>query len=141
MNVLTADWKHSKDLGILILRIVLGIVLFYGHGFDKLSVIFSGAEIQFMDPIGVGAVTSFYMAAFAEGICALLLIFGLFTRFATAILVLNFIVIFIFHAFIAGDGFSVLELRFLYLFGFLALLITGPGKFSLDALVFKPKAA
>ena len=66
--------------GLLILRLVLGLVLIYGHGFEKMAVVLSGQEIQFMDPIGIGASTSYYMAAFAEGVCAILLILGLFSR-------------------------------------------------------------
>ena len=94
-------------------------------------------RIQFMDPIGIGASTSYYMAAFAEGVCAILLILGLFSRIATLILSINFLVIFIFHAFMIGDGFDVLELRFFYLFSFIALTLTGPGKLSLDHLLFR----
>lgn len=138
-NFLTGDWKISHDTGLLILRLVFGLVLFYGHGFEKLSVILSGQKIQFMDPIGIGASTSYYMAGFAEGICAILLMLGLFSRIATLILSLNFLVIFIFHAFIVGDGFPILELRFFYLFSFIALTFTGPGKFSLDYILFRRK--
>lgn len=139
MDILTTEGKSVKDVGLLILRLIFGLVLIYGHGFDKLSVIFGGHEIQFFDPIGIGARLSFYLAAFAEGICSVFLILGLFSRVAAFILSLNFIVIFCFHAFIAHDGFNVLELRFLYLFSFIALIFTGPGKFSLDYLLFTKK--
>lgn len=137
MNIkqyLTRDWETGHHVGLLILRLVAALVLLYGHGWGKLVVIFSGQEIQFMDPIGIGPGLSFYLAGFAEGICALLLILGLFSRLATLILSINFLVIFIFHAFIAGDSFAVLELRFLYLFTFIALTLTGPGRISLDYL-------
>ncbi len=136
MNLLAKDWKYSKDLGILIFRIVFGFVLLYGHGFGKLSTIFSGDEIRFMDPIGIGATLSFYLAAFAEGVCALLLIIGFFTRPAAVILTLNFLVIFLHHI---GDGFNVLEPRIFYLLSYLALSITGAGAFSLDRLFFGRK--
>jgi putative oxidoreductase len=139
MSILTKDWKYSKDIGLLILRLVFGLVLVYGHGSEKLSVIFSGQEIKFMDPIGIGTNLSFFLAAFAEGICSILLILGLFGRFAALILTINFIVIFSFHAFMVGDGFRILELRFLYLFTFIALIFTGPGKISLDYLLFNKK--
>ena len=134
---LTHQSGISNDTGLLILRLVFGLVLIYGHGFEKLTVIFSGQEIQFMDPIGIGATTSYFMAAFAEGICATLLILGLFSRIATLILSVNFVVVFIFHAFMVGDGFPVLELRFFYLFAFIALTFTGPGRFSLDYALFR----
>lgn len=136
---LFGDFPVARDLGLLILRLVLGVVLIYGHGYAKLAVIFSGAPIEFMDPIGIGAGLSFHLAAFAEGICAILLILGLFSRLASLVLSVNFVVIFIFHAFMVGDGFPILELRFLYLFAFIALTLTGPGKISMDNLLFKPK--
>lgn len=138
-NFLIKNWNMSHDTGLLILRLVFGLVLIYGHGFEKMAVILSGQEIQFMDPIGIGASTSYYMAAFAEGVCAILLILGLFSRVATLILSINFLVIFIFHAFIVGDGFAILELRYFYLFSFIALTLTGPGRFSLDYLLFHRK--
>ncbi|MCC7526834.1 MAG: DoxX family protein [Chitinophagaceae bacterium] len=139
LNFLTRDWSLGHDTGLLIFRVVFGLVLIYGHGFEKLTVIFSGQEIQFMDPIGIGAGTSYFLAAFAEGICAMLLVLGLFSRVATSILSMNFLVIFIFHAFMVGDGFAILELRFFYLFSFIALTLTGPGKLSLDYLWLRGK--
>ncbi|HZW65726.1 MAG TPA: DoxX family protein [Hanamia sp.] len=139
---MTLTNNHStagKDIGLFILRIVFAFAIFYGHGFSKLSLIFGGQEIQFMDPIGIGAKLSFFLAAFAEGICAIFLLVGLFSRLASFILVLDFVVIVWFHAFVAKDGFNVLELRFLYLFCFIALLFTGPGRISLDQLLFSKK--
>lgn len=138
-NYFTKDSKNGNDAGLFLLRIVAGLVLLYGHGFEKLTVIFTGQEIKFMDPIGLGAIPSFYMAGFAEGICAILLVLGLFSRFASLILSINFLVIFILHAFMLGDGFQILELRIFYLATFIALTLTGPGKFSLDYSWFKKK--
>ena len=94
MITLNKDWKAGKEFSILILRLVAGFVLLYGHGFGKLSTIFTGQEIKFFDPIGIGANLSFYLAAFAEGICAILLMLGLFTRYAAIVLAINFLVIF-----------------------------------------------
>jgi len=136
LQLFYSNWTVGHNLGLLVLRLVFGLVLLYGHGFEKMSVIFSGQEIHFRDPIGLGATASYYMAAFAEGICAILLILGLFSRVATLILSINFIVIFILHAFVVGDGFDILELRFFYLFSFVALTLTGPGRYSLDHLLF-----
>lgn len=129
----------AKDIGLFILRVVFAFALIYGHGFGKLSVIFSGQEIQFMNPIGIGAKLSFFLAAFAEGICAILLLVGLFSRLASFILAINFLVIFWFHAFVAKDGFNVLEPRLFYLFCFIALIFTGPGRISLDQLLFSKR--
>ncbi len=136
---LTTESKNVTDLGLFILRVVAALVLLKGHGLAKLDVIISGQEIQFMDPIGIGAVPSFLLATFAEGICAILLVIGLFSRFSTLVLSGNFLVIFIFHAFMVKDGFDVLELRYFYLATFIALTFTGPGKFSLDYMLFKAR--
>lgn len=52
-NFLFKDCKSGKDFALLIFRLTLGFVLLYGYGAGKLSTIFSGQEIQFMDPIGI----------------------------------------------------------------------------------------
>lgn len=139
MELLTKNWKNGTDTGIFILRIVLGFFLLHSHGWDKLSVILSGEEIQFMDPIGIGATLSYYMAGFAEGIVVILLMLGLFMRPAILILLGNFLVIFYTHTSMFGDSFLALELQNMYFFGFLALLFTGPGKYSLDSMLFSKK--
>lgn len=138
MKTLIKDWKYGKDIGILIFRLIFGIVLLYGHGSEKLSVIFSGQEIQFFDPIGIGDNLSFYLAGFAEGICAIFLIIGLFVRPAAIILSINFLVILSHHIGI-NDGFVILEPRFFYFFAFVALSFTGAGAFSLDRFLLKKK--
>ncbi len=136
LSILTKDWKGGNDIGLFLLRFVAGIALMYGHGFEKLSVILSGQEINFMDPIGIGAVPSYYLAGFAEGICTIFVVGGLFSRFATAILSGNFIVVLFFHL-TAGHGFDTLELVFFYLVSFIVLTLTGPGKISLDHWLLK----
>ena len=93
-----------------------------------------------MDPIGIGAIPSYYMAAFAEGICAILVVAGLFSRFATLILSINFLVVVGFHA-SSGDGFDMLELPIIYLAAFVAFTLTGPGNISLDNKLFKRKTS
>lgn len=136
MLTLHKDWKTGKEFSILILRLVAGFVVLYGHGFGKLSTIFTGQEIKFFDPIGIGANLSFYLAAFAEGICAILLMLGLFTRYAAIVLAINFLVIFRVHF---KDGYEALELISLYLFTYIAIVFAGGGKYSLDNLLFNKK--
>src|SRR5699024_11748879 len=134
-SFLLKENRSAHDIGLLLLRIVAGLVLLYGHGFQKLTVIFTGKEIQFGDPLGIGMTSSFYLVAFAEGICALLLIFGLFSRAAALILTFNFLVILWVHL---GDEFKILELRFFYLASYMALALLGPGRISLDYFLFNP---
>lgn len=136
----TYSYGKGNDFGLLLLRVVAGLLIFYGHGLEKLETILSGQPIQFLDPIGIGGTTSFYLAFFAEAICALLLIAGLFTRWAALVLSINFLVILYFHGMVAKDGFGVLETRFLYLMGYLTILLLGAGKLSADYLLFKNKS-
>lgn len=136
MNLLTKEWRQGKDIGILIIRILFGFILFYGHGLNKLIVLFAGQEIKFLDPIGIGVIPSFYLVAFAEGICALLLIVGLFTRLSSIVLIINFMVILYFHK---EDEFNALEPIYFYLFTYIALLFIGAGKYALDNYLFKDK--
>lgn len=91
------------------------------------------AEIKFFD-IGIGETASLALAVFGELVCAALLTLGLFTRFALVALVITMLVA-VFGAHkgeILGDG----EHAFLYLVAYVALLITGPGKFSADKALF-----
>jgi putative oxidoreductase len=136
MEMLTKNWGPSKDVSALILRLAFGYVLLHAHGWEKLGIIFGGQEIKFMDPIGLGTTLSFYLAAFAEGLMAILLILGLITRVAAMILIGNFLVILYAHVAMFGEPLMTLELQLFYLFAFVLILILGPGKYSLDNMLF-----
>lgn len=137
MSILTKEFKTSKDFGLLLLRVVAAFALLYGHGWGKLEVIFGPQEINFFDPIGIGANFSFILVGFAEGICTILLLVGLFSRFAALTLVINFAVILLVVHF--GHEFKSIETSLLYVVAFAVLLFAGPGKYSLDRLLLKKK--
>lgn len=126
----------SLDFGLLILRVIAGAALFT-HGLQKIQNIMAG-NFQFGDPLGLGVETSLYLSAFAEGICSILIVLGLFTRLATIPLVINFATaFFVAHS---ADEFNVKELALIYLSIFLTLFFTGPGRFSIDYGIFgRPK--
>ena len=69
------------------------------------------------------------LSVLAESLAALLLIPGLWTRWAAGIITVNFIVA------VASEGAKgdPIELPALYLLGALVLALAGPGRFSLDA--------
>lgn len=130
MAKLTKEWAYGKDINALILRLVLGFSMFYAHGLGKWSALFGSGEIQFPDPLGVGVTLSLSLAVFAEVICALLIVLGLFTRLALIPLIITMgVAAFIFHS---GDPFGKIELPMIYFFGYIAIIFIGPGRFSLD---------
>jgi putative oxidoreductase len=124
----------SPDLGLLVLRVWLGASMFYLHGMAKLTD-FSGQLEKFkgmkIHPVlGSGAIV-------AESICAILLVIGLATRLSALMLAgtMGF-AFFVAHKMaLSGPGSG--ELAFVYLAGFVTLLIAGPGKFSLDGKALK----
>lgn len=121
----------SVDLGLLLLRVWVGVSLFALHGLDKM-IHFGQKAKGFPDPLGIGSTASLVLVVFAEGICSLLIAAGLGTRFAAVVCAINMAVAFFIahHAVLKGPRSG--EMAFLYLGAFVVLLITGPGRFSLD---------
>jgi putative oxidoreductase len=132
-RIFNTNYNHqSLDFALFILRV--GVSCFVmTHGIAKLSSLMSGAEIQFADPIGLGMKTSFYLAIFAEVLCAVLLLFGLLTRLALIPLIITMVVaVFVVHP---PDGFQKMELPGLYLLVFVFLMFSGPGRYSIDNVI------
>lgn len=133
LSLLRLDFlPHSADLGLLILRLWLGASLFWLHGKTKL-LNFTTMAAKFPDPLGVGGTNSLAMAVFGEVLCAILVAIGLFSRGAAAAATVTMAVAFfiVHQGVLSGDQSG--ELAFVYLAGFVAILVAGPGRFSLDA--------
>ncbi|MBT8296247.1 MAG: DoxX family protein, partial [Gramella sp.] len=100
------------------------------HGFHKLLKFFGEEELSFADPIGLGEPITLTLAVFAEFFCSLFIIFGYLTRYAALAIITTMVVaVIIVHW---EDPFSKMELPLLFMFGFILIAFTGPGKFSLD---------
>lgn len=121
------------NAGTLLLRIGMG-ALIMNHGYQKL-VNFAELKTKFMNFMGIGQTASLSMAIFAEFFCGLFILIGLFTRMATIPLIVTMcIALFKVHnAHFFSDG----EMAALYLSGFIALLLLGPGKISVDGMMGK----
>ena len=120
------------SLGLLTLRLWLGLAMFFNHGLAKLTH-FSDMASKFPDPLGIGQTPSLALVVFAETAGALLLAFGFLTRFASLTLVIDLGVAFLLvHKAASGAG----ELAFIYSAGYVSLLIAGGGRFSVDKAVF-----
>ncbi len=118
----------ATDFALLIHRLIFGISIIT-HGFPKFQKAITG-DFKFANPLGLGPEISLILVVLAEFICGILVVLGLGTRLASIVLIINMSVIFfIVHA---DDAFGSKEKALLFLGAFLVLLLTGPGKYSVD---------
>ncbi|HTL12392.1 MAG TPA: DoxX family protein [Bdellovibrionota bacterium] len=123
-----------RDLGLLILRVSMGLMLAFGHGWGKL-VSFGADMHQFPDPIGIGSPLSMALCVFAEFFCGLAVAAGLFTRAASVPVIINMgVAMFVVHR---HDPWSKAELAALYFFPYLMLAMVGGGRFAMDSVLEK----
>jgi putative oxidoreductase len=126
-------WPTAFDSELLCLRIWLGLSLFLKHGWEKPSHFAQMAQ-HFPNPLHIGPVPSLIFALISDAICSILVLLGLGTRWAA---LWSFVNIFtawtlVHHFQYFGRGSEHGEAMVLYLGGFLAIAIMGPGRFSLD---------
>jgi putative oxidoreductase len=127
----TAYTDALFNLAILSLRVVLGLMICLQHGIPKLAN-FSELQHNFYDPFHIGHRFSLILNILAEVFASMLLALGLFSRIAAGVLCINMAVaIFLFHK---GQELKSYELAVLFFTGFLVILLTGPGKISVDAM-------
>lgn len=117
---------------LLTLRLFFGF-LFLMHGIDKLAN-FEVLSYSFPNPLGMGSHLSLVLVILAEVFCALTFIGGFLFRISLLpMLFAMFIAFFYAHGGSIADG----ELAFIYLGVFLLLLVTGPGRYSADYLIYR----
>lgn len=130
----------TTDWALLSIRILVGYNLFLNSGAPKLIHL---SSVIGVDALGLGslAAPAMLFAAFALGICPLLIFVGLATRYAAffAMISLAATGIFIDHFFTLnyldpGHN-SHPEIVWLFWSFCLALVFTGPGRFSLDRMI------
>ncbi|AWV97577.1 DoxX family protein [Arcticibacterium luteifluviistationis] len=120
------------DLAIAILRVGMGFLMI-PHGYQKLIKVLNGSY-AFGDPLGLGEVPSLLLAIFAELFCSILLLLGLFTKPALAVLIFTMVVaVFVVNG---GQGFDKMEKGLLFLIPYISLFIWGPGRYSIDYRLF-----
>ena len=134
MNYFTSTKNNPLIVGIvlLIVRLFIGFAMI-SHGYPKLEQLMSGKEVQFFDFLGLGQKVSLALTVFAEFVCSIFIILGLFTRWALSFLIITMSVAgFLVHG---SDPFAKRESSLLYLSVYLLIMAIGPGKFSIDAMI------
>ncbi|MFD2553717.1 DoxX family protein [Sphingobacterium tabacisoli] len=125
----------KKDIGLLVLRTVIGICMLALHGLPKLmggpetwkkvGAAMGNLGINFF-PIGWG-----FSAAIVESLCALFIVLGLWTRPNSVLLAFTMLTATITHL-SQGDGFNTASHAIELMAVFIALALMGPGKYSVD---------
>ena len=133
----------NKDVlintGLLVLRVGIGIIFIF-HGLPKLM---GGVETwtqlgSTMSMVGITFAPTFwgFMAAVAEAIGGVFIILGLLHRPVALMLVGTMIVAVVMHV-TADDPFGIYSNALKGLVVFIALVLTGPGKYSLDYMFIR----
>lgn len=132
-------YAFTSDLAYLVVRITVGLMIFY-HGYVKVTTAtHAGLAGYFaklgLEPAGLWA----YFIPFNETVGALLIVFGLFTRPAAVIMIIEFIVlILVVHA-PRGYGMAVngIEFPLMWMLMLVAIALRGGGPYSLDRKIGK----
>ena len=100
------------------------------HGLPKFDRLFGEGPVKFADPFGLGPEISLMLVIFAEVACSIFVMIGFKTRWATIPLMTTML----FAAFYAhaDDPFGDKELPLLFFTVFLSILISGPGRYSVN---------
>ena len=125
----------ATNFALFVLRVATSILMI-PHGYDKL-VKFSAMKTQFMPFMGLNSATTLGLVVFAELFCSILLVLGFATRLATIPLIINMVVALVIV--LGGDVFGKGEPAALFLIPYIVLLFTGPGAYSIDAMIKKTK--
>jgi len=120
--------QMNTDLGKLMLRIVGGGFMLT-HGIPKLMKLING-DMAFANPIGIGPEASLVLTVFAEFLCALAILVGFKSKWATIPLMITMLVAaFVVHG---SDPWNKKEMALLYFAVYLAIYLFGSGKYSID---------
>jgi putative oxidoreductase len=128
------------DFGLLLIRLIIGLLMAF-YGYEKLIHFNEMAASYFwmknVSFLGMSSKIALGLTVFAELVCSILLILGLFTRISLFFLLFCmgwiFLVIFPFSILDKGDNGYQFNDAFVYFMIYLGLFFTGPGKYSLDA--------
>jgi putative oxidoreductase len=138
--MLTKFLNNHKDVGLLLLRVGIGLSYIFTHGgpkivngpvlWERLGHVMSVYGITFL-PLLWGT-----MATLSEFVGGILVLLGLYIRSASAFMAFTMLTAFINHL-SRHDPWGVVSHPFEMLAVFLCLIFFGAGKYSLNYLFFK----
>ncbi|HGL4258814.1 DoxX family protein [Burkholderia dolosa] len=124
--------RHAVDLGLLFLRVAASVLLIAVHGWPKIAH-YTTEAAAIEDPFHLGRTLSIGFAIFAEVVCPLFMIVGLWPRLAALPVMIVTIVALVF----VHPDWSLRDAQFawmlLILFGTVA--IAGAGRYALPNVV------
>jgi putative oxidoreductase len=131
----TACSEVSFNIAALVIRVTFGLLLLINHGINQKLRHFAEKQSHFPDPFHIGTTPSLMLVLFAEVFCTVFIILGLFTRLmAIPVVITMLVAVFMINkGYQGGDN----EVAVLYLAGFFGVLLTGPGKYSVDGAMGK----
>ena len=131
-NFLFPQYLRGKGVSLLIglIRLFFGALSFM-HGLDKMTD-FNALSYTFPSVFGLGSYMSLMLSIFVEFACSMFLMAGCLVRIILIPMIISMAVAFFdVHDAMMPDG----ELSLIYLIVFFGLLITGPGRYSVDYLI------
>ena len=120
--------NNFNDFALLILRIGFGGFLMT-HGVPKINGLFE-SPIKFTDPFGIGDTPTLILTLIGEVVAPIFIIIGYKTKWAAIPPAITMAVAaFVIHS---KDDLGTKEHALLFLFVFVAIFLTGAGKYSID---------
>ncbi len=143
MKIFIQSNEKLINSAILIMRLTLGIIMF-AHGSQKVLGVWGGKGLDVtvaMMSKGLGGPDWLpYLSAFTEFLGGAAMILGVLTRFFGMAIIVNMLVA-VFAVHLKNGFFAPTGFEFPGSLAMLAVAITliGPGRFSVDYLLFKPR--
>ena len=136
--------EQALHIGLLLFRVSTALSMLF-HGYHKLAHFSEMASQDFwckdINFLGKGGAFSLGLTIFAEFFCSLFLMLGLATRLVLIPLLfcMGYIVLKVDHGEWISSGEHGMELNhaFFYFILFFTLLLSGPGRWSIDRLITK----
>jgi putative oxidoreductase len=120
--------KNLNDLALAILRIGASAMMLT-HGIPKIDKLFA-EQIEFADPLGLGATVSLIFVIIGEVIAPIFIIAGYKTKIAAIPTCLTMLVAGLIYHF--EDPFGTKEKALLFALVFFVIFLAGPGKYAVD---------